>query len=82
VALAPRAGAVAAGWQPTGVVRADCAAVGRNVRLTPGTEISLAVAEPGLADENPCDQGVKERVYRAMAWIYNRARSETTTENL
>ena len=43
---------------------------------------SMAVADPGLADEDRRGPGVRARVQRAMPRIYNRVRAETTTEYL
>ncbi len=44
--------------------------------------LALAVADPGLADENRRGPGVRQRVQVAMPRIYNRVRAETTTEYL
>ena len=44
--------------------------------------VALAVADPGLADENCRGPGVRQRVQAAMPRIYNRVRVETTTEYL
>ena len=47
-----------------------------------GQYLALAVADPGLADENRRGPGVRQRVQVAMPRIYNRVQEETTTEYL